>query len=241
MTNQESIMQLSQKKTFSFEDLRELVRVLRSEDGCSWDREQNHHSVRSSLIEETYEVVEAIDNEDTKLMREDLGDLLYQVIFHAQMEEEAKSFTMEDVIDDICKKMLHRHPHIFATQEKTTSEQALSNWEAIKNQEKNRDSLPKRLRAIPPMLPALMRASKVQKKSEVTEGLSTETLCHQLQAQISAFSQAEITEEALGELLMQVTSLALVSDVDAECALSHATNRYIRQVEQAEQAEKAFH
>ena len=238
MKNRESIASLAQKEVFSFDDLCELVRVLRSEDGCSWDREQNHHTVRSSLIEETYEVVEAIDSEDMILMREELGDLLFQVLFHAQMEAEAGSFSMDDVIGDICKKMIHRHPHVFATQMNPSPEQVLTNWEAIKIQEKKRDSLSKRLRAIPPMLPALMRASKVQRKVESIEALSKEKLCQQLQDHISALSQSEVTEEAMGELLMKVTSLALVNDIDAECALSHATNRYIEQVEQAE---KAFH
>ena len=171
-------------------------------------------------------------------MREELGDLLFQVLFHAQMEAEAGSFSMDDVIGDICKKMIHRHPHVFATQMNPSPEQVLTNWEAIKIQEKKRDSLSKRLRAIPPMLPALMRASKVQRKVESIEALSKEKLCQQLQDHISALSQSEVTEEAMGELLMKVTSLALVNDIDAECALSHATNRYIEQVEQAE---KAFH
>lgn len=238
MTDKESIALLAQKERFSFEDLRELVRLLRTEDGCTWDRAQTHHSIRSCLIEETYEVVEAIDSENAELMREELGDLLFQILFHAQLEEEANSFTVAEVIDDICKKMLRRHPHIFGTPSSAAPTREMPDWEAIKNREKHRNSLSARLRAIPPMLPALMRASKVQKKSAVADGLSKAELCQQLQAELSACADAELTEERMGTLLMKLTSLAVVENVDAECALSHAIDDYIRQVEREE---KVFH
>ncbi len=234
MTDKESIALLAQKERFSFDDLRELVRLLRSEDGCSWDRAQSHHSIRSCLIEETYEVIEAIDSENSELMREELGDLLFQILFHARIEEEGENFTVDDVIDDICKKMLRRHPHIFFKSSDGASRQTLPDWEAMKNLEKHRDSLSVRLKAIPPMLPALMRAGKVQKKASVADGLSKEALCGQLQEALSACSDGEVTEKRMGELLMKITSLALFCNIDAECALSHAIDDYIRRTEREE-------
>lgn len=236
MTDKELIALLAQKEHFSFDDLRELVRLLRSEDGCSWDRAQNHHTIRSCLIEETYEVVEAIDSENAELMREELGDLLFQILFHAQIEAETSAFTVSDVIDDLCKKMLHRHPHIFFATSDTASTGEKPDWETLKNREKHRDSLSVRLKAIPPMLPALMRAGKLQQKAGLVDGQNKEQVLEQLQAELSACAAGEVTEERMGELLMQVTSLALVSNLDAECALSHAIDAHIRRTEEKEKA-----
>ena len=115
MNRYDEISELKQKECYTFEDLIAVTRVLRSERGCPWDREQDHHSIRSELIEETYEVVEAIDTDDPVLLREELGDLLFQIIFHAQIEAEADRFTVNEVIHDITAKMVHRHPHVFGT------------------------------------------------------------------------------------------------------------------------------
>ena len=136
MTIEEKINLLTNKKEYSFDDLVILVEVLRSEKGCPWDREQSHQSIRKDFIEETYEVIEAIDTEDPKLLREELGDVLLQVVFHARIEEESGRFTMDDVANDICAKLIHRHPHVFGTVEADTSEKVLANWEVIKSEEK---------------------------------------------------------------------------------------------------------
>ena len=145
---------------YSFEDLITVVEVLRSEEGCPWDREQDHKSIRRDFIEETYEVIEAIDTENPELLREELGDVLLQVTFHAQIETEIGRFTIEDVANDICVKLIHRHPHVFGDVQADTSEKVLSNWEKIKSEEKERVTVTDKLRAIPPMLPALMRAER---------------------------------------------------------------------------------
>lgn len=156
---------LVKEEKHDFASLLELVEVLRAPGGCPWDAEQTHKSIRSDLIEETYEVVEAIDTEDAVLLREELGDLLFQVIFHCDMEREAGRFTVDDVIDDITAKMIYRHPHVFASGEAETSAQVLEAWDKLKKEEKSRLTVKDEMAAVPRMLPALMRAQKVTGKA----------------------------------------------------------------------------
>ena len=235
MSSNQEIATLLQKKHYDFKDLSAVMRILRSPEGCPWDREQDHHSIRSSLIEETYEVVEAIDNEDPVLLREELGDLLFQIFFHAEIETEENRFGVSEVVDDICKKMIHRHPHVFGEVEVANSSEVLKNWESIKTEEKQRNTLVDKLRAIPPMMPALMRASKVGKKSGRAEGADAEEILTLLEAQIkemkSSLSAPDGDPRALiGALLMNVTDLSRAVGVDAEHALSSATDRLIDEI-----------
>ena len=206
--------------------------VLRSEQGCPWDREQDHHSIRTSLIEETYEVIEAIDTDDPVLLQEELGDLLFQIVFHASLEQEKNVFDMGDVIHDITAKMVHRHPHVFASVKVENSTEVLSNWEKIKTEEKQRNTLADRLRAIPPMLPALMRAAKVGKKAEVAAGSNCTQILEELEAQIAAIKTADanVTQEQIGGLLMSVTNLSRKAGVDPEEALSKEVDAIIDRV-----------
>ena len=141
MTVEEKIMIMAQKKEYVFEDLITIVEILRSEKGCPWDREQDHKSIRKDFIEETYEVIEAIDTENPALLREELGDVLLQVAFHARIEEEAGRFNIDGVANDICVKLVHRHPHVFGDVFADTSEKVLSNWEKIKSEEKERKTV----------------------------------------------------------------------------------------------------
>ena len=120
------------KERYSFEDLIKLIRLLRSPEGCPWDREQTHASIRKNFIEETYEVLEAIDKEDLPLLREELGDVLLQVGLHVEMEAERGTMTFEDVITALCSKLVQRHPHVFGDVRGDSAAQALDNWEAIK-------------------------------------------------------------------------------------------------------------
>ena len=129
------------KDNYTFSDLRAIMEMLRSEDGCPWDREQTHKSIRKDLIEETYEVVEAIDNDDSHLLCEELGDLLLQVAFHSRISEEAGEFNIDDVADGICKKLILRHPHVFGEVKVSDSGEVLDNWEKIKKEEKQRNTL----------------------------------------------------------------------------------------------------
>ena len=237
MTLNEKIAALPQKSHYSFSDFIDLVEILRSEQGCPWDREQNHQSIRKGLIEETYEVVEAIDNSDPVLLREELGDLLLQIVFHAQIEREEGRFEMGDVVDDICKKMIHRHPHVFGNVHVENSTEVLSNWEAIKTEEKQRNTLVDKLRAIPPMMPALMRAAKVGKKAGISEGLSAADILSDIEGNLqntqSALASDNLNAEAaVGSLLMQMTSLARALDVEPEYALTRQTEALIEQIEQ---------
>lgn len=231
MTNEASIRRLKEQEKYDFADLCEVMRLLRSPDGCPWDGEQDHKSIRSSLIEETYEVIEAIDNDDPVLLREELGDLLFQIVFHSQIEMEKEVFCIDDVIHDITGKMIHRHPHVFGDLSVKSSGEVLSNWESIKTEEKQRNTLGDKLRAIPPMLPALMRASKVTKKAKLSGDLSTDALFDALASRIEELREADEGEvqERIGRLLMAVTQLSVHLGADAEYALFEETERIISQ------------
>lgn len=235
MSVKDEIASLMKKDAYDFEDLVVLTRILRSDEGCPWDREQDHHSVRSSLIEETYEVIEALDTENPVLLREELGDLLFQVMFHAQIEAEEERFSVSEVVDDICKKMIHRHPHVFGTVEVENSDDVLKNWESIKTEEKQRNTLVEKLRAIPPMMPALMRAAKVSKKSEAAIGFADEKIFAAMEEQIANLKAVIASGEAdlqsyIGSLLMATCRICGHFGVDAELALSVETEKMIENV-----------
>ena len=239
----QNVRYLLEKTTpYTFEDLVTVVELLRSEGGCPWDMEQTHKSIRNDFIEETYEVIEAIDTEDPVLLREELGDVLLQVVFHARIEQEKDVFGMDEVSNDICAKLIHRHPHVFGTVEVENSAEVLKNWEAIKGEEKQRVTMTDKLRAIPPMYPALMRAQKVGKKAACFDFGSAEEVYAKLDEEIAEVKAAvasgnqEAVAEELGDLLLTVTSLARKLGVKSEEALFHATNKFIDRFEKVENA-----
>lgn len=218
---------------YTFEDLCLLAKLLRADGGCPWDREQTHKSIRKDIIEETYEVIEAIDKEDPALMREELGDLLWQVVFHAELEREEGRADMNDIVHDICSKLVHRHPHVFGNVLAETSDVVLDNWEKIKTEEKQRNTVTSKLQSVPPALPALMRAQKIGKRApffdfadanEVLMKLEEET--NELKAAISSGEKADIDEE-LGDLLFTAVSLARKLGIDAEESLTRASEKFI--------------
>lgn len=233
--------------SYSFEDLVLITELLRAPGGCPWDMEQDHHSVRNNLIEETYEVVEAIDREDPVHLREELGDLLLQVVFHARMEEETGRFNMDDVANDICEKLIYRHPHVFGQVHVDNSEQVLSNWEKLKGVEKRaeRVTMTDQLRAIPAMEPALMRAQKVGRKAECFDFADADEVYAKLEEEIaevraaSASGDGAAVEEEMGDLLLTVTSLARKLGVQSEEVLAHATDKFIDRFERVEQTVRA--
>ena len=153
------------KDRFDVSDLVALMALLRSENGCPWDREQTHASIRKNLIEETYEVIDAIDREDVADMREELGDLLLQIVFHTQMETEIGHFDLEDVTTELCQKLIIRHPHIFSDVQADNSDQVLANWDRIKKETKQQKTFTDTLTAVPASLPALMSSALVMIKS----------------------------------------------------------------------------
>ena len=239
----EKVRYLLEKNTpYTFDDLVTVVELLRSEGGCPWDMEQTHKSIRNDFIEETYEVIEAIDTEDPVLLREELGDVLLQVVFHARIEQEQDVFGMEEVSNDICAKLIHRHPHVFGTVEVENSAEVLKNWEAIKGEEKQRITMTDKLRAIPPMYPALMRAQKVGKKAACFDFANADEVYQKLDEEIAEVKAAAAggdqaaVEEELGDLLLTVTSLARKLGVKSEEALFHATNKFIDRFEKVENA-----
>ena len=223
MKREELLRSLPAKEHYQFEDLSNITALLRGEGGCPWDREQTHESVRRCMIEEAYEVAEAIDKKDSGLLCEELGDVLFQVLFHSQIEREAGRFSINDVIDGICKKMIHRHPHVFGTAKAESGEAALAQWEAMKSQEKQRTTTYDRLASIPAILPALLRAQKVHEK--IGEE-SVKTADKPLDQLLSQYVEKP-DEETLGRLLFTLTKSAVENGLNAEYALSRATDAVI--------------
>ena len=226
----EKIKELLAKDKYDFSDLCDIITILRGEGGCPWDREQDHRSIRKGMIEECYEVIEAIDTGDPLLLREELGDVLLQIVFHADIEKDEGRFDIHDVANDECVKMIHRHPHVFGQVKADTSEQVLVNWEAIKTAEKQRTSISDQLRAIPAVLPALMRAQKVAKKTDSFVDVELKDLLQETADSLSTLDQFEGTaeqKEAIGDILFRMTAICRRMGIEAEEALTMATESVI--------------
>ncbi len=230
------------KEAYTISDLLEIMRLLRAPDGCPWDRVQTHESIRQNFIEETYEVVEAIDQSDFSLMREELGDVLMQVIFHSIMEEEAGRFTFDDVCDEVCRKLIIRHPHVFGNVSADTPDEVLRNWDAIKMQTKSQKKVADSVDDVARSLPALMRAQKVQKRSAKSgmDFSSAEDAASKIPEELAEFREAmasgeqdKLTEE-LGDLLFSVVNVARFVGVDAEEALTRSTDKFSRRFRKLE-------
>ena len=228
--------EFKRKDRYNMDDLLAIMEILRGENGCPWDREQDHHSIRKNFLEETYEVLEAIDNEDPKLLREELGDVLLQVVFHARMEEEEGRFNFDDVANDICQKLIIRHPHIFGDIKVKDSDQVLVNWDKIKQATKGQKTATETLQNVPKVLPALMRSAKVQQRAaragfdydDVAGALSD------LKSEIAELEQAIALGETLhcreemGDVFFAAVNVSRFLDVDAEECLGEATEKFIR-------------
>ncbi|UJF33115.1 bifunctional methyltransferase/pyrophosphohydrolase YabN [Paenibacillus hexagrammi] len=227
----------------SFGRLHEIVQILRSPEGCPWDREQTHASLRKNLIEEAYEVLETIDEDDPDHMCEELGDLLLQVMLHAQMEEEIGTFTVYDVIATLNEKLIRRHPHVFGSNKAEDADEALMNWNAIKVEEKRKKGIDVSqqsvLDGVPRELPGLMKALKLQKKaatvgfdwSEAHEVLAKveEELQELRQAMVSQESSAAREKlEELGDLLFSIVNLARFLKVDPEEAIAQTNRKFVK-------------
>ncbi|MCL2109022.1 MAG: nucleoside triphosphate pyrophosphohydrolase [Oscillospiraceae bacterium] len=154
-----------EKQKYEIHDLIEIMRTLRADDGCPWDKEQSHATIRMNVLEEAYEVAEAIDSGSPELLKEELGDLLLQIIFHSQISAESGGFRFEEVCDVICRKLIYRHPHIFASLDVSGTDEVLRNWEALKSKSKGEQSAADSLENVPKTLPALMRGEKVGKRA----------------------------------------------------------------------------
>lgn len=229
-------MQFQQKEKYTIEDLLKIMEILRSPGGCPWDREQTHKSIRNNFIEETYEAVEAIDTGDKELLQEELGDVLLQVVFHAQLEKENDGFDFSDVVDGVAKKLIVRHPHVFGDVTVADSGEVLKNWDAIKMRTKGRRTLSDVLEGVSPALPALMRSQKLQKKAAKAAGetvdvqKSVSDVRNALQ-QIENLSGSTGEEEKMllaGSLLFSAVRVSGSIGVESEQALAEYCNQFIR-------------
>jgi len=238
---------------YNFNDFIKIIAQLRAPDGCAWDREQTHKSIKTGLIEETYEVLEAIDKENDSMMTEELGDLLLQVVFHAQIASEEGRFDINNIIDNVSKKMIYRHPHVFGKDKDTsnnellkvvTSEDVLNNWEVLKKAEKNVTCQADVLKNVPANLPALMRAEKVQKKAaqvgfdwdnieDVFSKIEEETT--ELKEAYASGDKDHIIEE-MGDLLFSAVNLSRFVKTNPELALTSATEKFITRFSKLEEA-----
>ena len=218
------------------QDLLEIMRLLRSPDGCPWDREQTHQSIRSDFLEETHEAIEAIDRADTEGLREELGDVLLQVVFHAQIAAENGEFGFDDVVNALCQKLLQRHPHVFGDSSAQDAGQALQNWDAVKRRAKGGKKQTQLLDGVPHSLPALMRASKVMSRAKrVGLDLSADTDAVLKTARRQLEELPRDAETAMGNLLFSLVALSRSLHIDAEEAVSLATNRFIDRFSAMEQ------
>lgn len=222
------------REQYQVDDLLRIMQMLRGEGGCPWDREQDHHSIRNNFIEETYEAVEAIDNEDSGLLREELGDVLLQVVFHSQMEQEKGEFTFDDVCDGICKKLIHRHPHVFGDVTADSSDEVLRNWEAIKRVEKQQATSTSTLVAVSRALPALTRCYKVQSRAAKSSlyPSNDQSPLRKLKGSVERLEAAMAqgtagSAQELGDLLFSAVELSRMLKKDPEEALYHATDRFV--------------
>ena len=230
-----------QKERYSVDDLVEILALLRSPEGCPWDREQTHESIRSNMLEEACEAIEAINQHDAEHLKEELGDVLFQVVFHAQMAAEAGTFTLEDVADGICKKMLARHPHVFGNVAAADAGEALAAWDAVKRQTSTNQAQADLLQNVPRSLPALMRAEKVQRRA-ARGGYDRADLSEALadfKATVETLENAVQTgatdTASLGRMLFATVALARRMGWDAEQALTDETDAFITQFREWEQ------
>ncbi len=221
------------KQRYDFEDFVEIIQILRAPGGCPWDAEQTHESLRKSFVEETYEALETIESGDTHGMCEELGDVMLQVLMHAQIEAENKTFDIGDVVDGICKKLVFRHPHVFGDTSVSSSADVLSNWDSLKKVEKSQKSESEVLQSVSKALPALMRAQKVQHKAakvgldfdgyDSAKARLLEELC-ELEA---ARENASGIEEEYGDVLFSAVNLSRFLHIEAEESLTRSTEKFI--------------
>ncbi len=223
------------KDSYNVQDLVEIMRILRAPDGCPWDAQQTHESIKKNLIEETYEVIEAINKNDDELLCEELGDLLMQVVFHSQMEAETGNFDFDTVSDGVCKKLIERHPHIFGETVINGVDDVLTNWDVIKRKTKKQKTTTDSMLSVPRELPALMRATKLQKKaadvgfdwSEVSGAIEKlEEEIAELKAAIKNNDGKNMKEE-LGDVLFSAVNVSRFIRTDAEEALTAASDKFL--------------
>ncbi len=236
------MVNFKQKDFYKVSDLREIVRLLRAPGGCPWDQEQTHESIRRNFLEEAYEVAEAIDEANPESLREELGDVLLQVMFHASIEEDAGNFDLDQVADTVSKKLIFRHPHVFGEQSVSNTDQVLLNWEALKRKEKGQETHSDAVESVARSLPALWRAEKIQAKAkkagfdwpDVSGAL--EKLSEELEELKEAVQEGSNIGEELGDLLFAAVNVARFVSCDPEEALGAACDKFTNRFRQVEEA-----
>ncbi|WP_293982579.1 nucleoside triphosphate pyrophosphohydrolase [uncultured Clostridium sp.] len=236
---------LNNKKDFN--DLLEIVEILRGENGCPWDREQTHKSLKKALVEESYEVIDAIDRDDDNGLIEELGDVLLQVVFHASIGKEDGYFDINEVIGGICHKMISRHPHVFGDlTDVNTSKDVLSKWDELKKEEKGYETLSEEMRGVTKGLPALLRAHKVQNKAKKA-GFDFEDidsminkLKEEIQEVIDVYNTKNMDKikDEVGDLLFSCVNIARFLNVDEELALNSTIDKFIKRFSYIEEKVK---
>lgn len=233
------MVEFTYKDSYTVEDLREIVRLLRAPGGCPWDIRQTHESIRRNFLEEAYEVAEAIDEGSPEHLREELGDVLLQVLFHASLEEDAGRFDLDDVADGICKKLIFRHPHVFPAQD-TGETAAPGGWEDLKRREKHQETHTQVLESVARSLPGLWRAEKIQTKAarsgfewpDVDAALDkVAEECAELR---TAVAEQSNIEEELGDLLFAAVKVGRFCGIDPETAMAGACEKFIRRFARVE-------
>ena len=220
-------------------DFRKIIEALRSPGGCPWDIEQTHESIRRNLLEEAYEVCEAIDQKSPEHLREELGDLLMQIIFHTRIEEENGNFDLDEVADSACKKLIYRHPHVFGNLNVSGSDEVIRNWDELKKTEKSQTTVVKTMTDVAESLPALWRAEKIQKKAKKVgfDWPDVSGAMDKLNEEVSELIEAQAEndkahiEEELGDLLFTAVNIARFSHVDPETALHKSCEKFIKRFE----------
>lgn len=222
------------KPQYGYEDLLEIIRLLRSEDGCPWDKAQTHQPIRRGLLEEAYEAAEAIDNDDPVLLKEELGDVLMQVVFHADIESDAGRFTIEDVCDGVVKKLLFRHPHVFGSQREDSPESVLVSWDKLKRQEKGQKTVADSMDSVARSLPGLWRAEKLQNKAASAgfEWPDVQGALDKLEEEVAELRRAveedgDVPEE-LGDVLFAAVKVGRFCACDPEDAVNGTCEKFIR-------------
>lgn len=230
------------KDKYNFYDLVKIMKALRGEGGCAWDREQTHESIKKNLIEETYETIEAINKKSPEMLCEELGDMLMQVVFHAQMEDELGHFDIDDVADGNCKKLVERHPHVFGEVKADTVDDVLTTWDAVKRKTKGQKTTSDAIDSVPRELPALMRADKIQSKAskagfdwQEVDGALDKLIeeIGELKEAIAHRNADEIKDE-LGDVLFSAVNVSRFVDVDAEEALTDSTDKFVSRFKKVE-------
>lgn len=228
------------KEQYTVEDLLNIIVRLRRPDGCPWDKVQTHESIKKDMIEECYEAIDALDKHDDAAFANELGDVLLQVAFHSVLANERGAFTFDDVVNEVCNKLISRHTHVFGSDNAGNAEEAYATWEANKKKEKNLESYTAMLKDVPAYLPALMRAAKVQKKAASVgfDWTEAESVFDKIDEEISELKEAVLEktniEEEYGDLLFSVVNLGRKLALTPEISMTKATDKFIARFEKME-------